>query len=187
MTRRGSSARLRVAILGLSLLGLNLIALGVFTWPRLTRVRRAEDRAVEVAARRAALEELWARVTTRKETVARNRADIESLSRDHLKFRSDDLFAAQREIEKLAKEAGLQPKRSTYEIEKLKDTDLVRCQVSIPLDGTYTGLSGFLARVESAKRFIVVDQMSLSEDQAGARMSLKLSVIFKDGEPRASR
>ena len=70
--------------------------------PRLTRVRRAENRAIEVATRRAALEALWSRVTERKELLAQNRKEIEVLYRDHLKERAIDLFSTQREIEALA-------------------------------------------------------------------------------------
>jgi Tfp pilus assembly protein PilO len=184
--RRRSKTRLRAAVAGVALLALNFVVLGVFTWPRLTRVRRAEDRALEVSTRKASLEGVWAQMLARQELVARNRKDIESLRRDHLKSRTEDLFAAQREIEKLARDSGLRPKRSSYTLEEIKGTGLVRCEVSIPLDGTYVGLTGFLNRIEGASRFIVVDQMALAEDEQGARMSLKLSVIFKDGDTRAT-
>jgi Tfp pilus assembly protein PilO len=187
MTRRGSRARLRLAMLGAILLVINGIAFAAFTWPRLTRVRRAESRAQEVSARKAALEKLWSQLITRRELVAQNRKDIESLSRDHLKPRAQDLFAAQREIEKLAKDAGLKPKKSTYSLEKIKGTDLIRCEVTLPLDGSYTNLTGFLSRIETATRFIVVDQMALAQDDQGAQMNLKLSAIFKDGDSRASQ
>ena len=186
MTRRRSKARLRVAVIGLILLALNLTALGLFTWPRLTRVRRAEERALEVSTRRASLENLWSKVVARKELVARNRADIETLSRDYLRFRADDLFAAQREIEKLAKDAGLRPKRSTYSLERIKGTSLVRCEVTLPLDGTYAALTDFLSRIEIARRFIVVEQMAIAQDDQAARMNLKLSAIFKEGDTNAT-
>jgi len=164
----------------------NGIAAAAFTWPRLTRVRRAENRAIEVAARRASLETLWTRVTARKDVLAQNRKDIETLHRDHLKERADDLFPTQREIERLAREAGLRPKESSYAMSRVKGTELVRCDVTLPLDGSYTNLTAFLARIEATERFIVVDQMGLSRDEGGARMNLKLSAIFKDGDPRAT-
>ncbi len=187
MTRRRSKARLRMATLGALLLVINGVVFAAFTWPRLNRVRRAESRAQEVSARRAALQSVWSQVAIRKELVTQNRKDIESLSRDYLKPRAEDLFAAQREIEKLARDAGLRPKKSTYALEKIKGTDLVRCQVTLPLDGSYTSLTRFLSRVESARRFIVVDQMALAQEERGARMSLKLSAIFKDGDSRAAQ
>ncbi len=187
MTRRGSKARLWLALLGLALLLVNVVVLAAFTWPRLTRVRRAESRAAEVASRRASIEGLWAQVVARKELVAQNKKDIENLSRDHLKPRAEDLFAAQREIEKLATEAGLKPKKSTYEVDKIKGTNLVGCEVTLPLDGSYANLTAFLSRLAAAKRFIVVDQMSLAKDDQAAKMSLKLRAVFTDGETRASR
>lgn len=187
MTRRRSRARLWLALTGLVLLAVNAVVLATFTWPRLTRVRRAESRAVEVATRRASLEKLWAQVVARKELVAQNRKDMESLSRDFLKPRTEDLFAAQREIERLAVEAGLQPKKSGYDVDRIKGTNLVRCEVTLPLDGTYANLTGFLARIAAARRFIVVDQMSLSQEQEAAKMSLKLRAVFTDGESRESR
>jgi len=182
MTRRRSKARLWLAVTGLILLGINVAVLAAFTWPRLTRVRRAESRAAEVATHRASLESLWAEGVAGKEVVAQNWKDIESLSRDYLKPRAQDLFAAQREIEKLAVDAGLQPKKSTYDVDRIKGTNLTRVEVTLPLDGSYANLTGFLARIAAAKRFIVVDQMSLSQDQEAAKMSLKLRAIFTDGE-----
>lgn len=187
MSPRFSRTRLRLAFLGALVLIANAVLFAAFTWPRLTSVRRAENRALEVSKRRAALEKVWSQVSTRKDLLARNRKDIESLSRDHLKFRAEDLFGAQREIEKLARDAGLKPKRSAYSISKVRDTDLVRCEVTLPLDGSYANLTGFLARIESAKRFIVVDQMALVQEEDGARMNLKLSAIFKDGGARATQ
>ena len=187
MIRRGSKSRLHLALIGLCVLLVNLLVLAAFTWPRLSRARRAESRAQEVAARRATLEGLWARVLARKALVAQNRKDIEALTRDHLKPRDRDLFAAQREIERRAIEAGLKPKRSDYEVGVVKGTNLVRCEVTLPLDGSYANLSGFLSRVAASKRFLVVDQMSLSRDDESARMSLKLSAVFTEGGSDATR
>lgn len=187
MTPRRSKARLRVAGAGAVLLAVNAVVFAAVTWPRLTGVRRAESRAEAVASRRAELQTLWSTLRARRELLARNRQDIERLSRDYLKPRATDLFAAQREIERLAKEAGLKTRTSTYDVEKIVGTDLVRCQVTLPLDGSYSNLTGFLSRIAATERFIVVDQMALTENEQGARMSLKLSAVFTDGDPRATR
>ena len=190
MRTRTSRMRVRLAVLaGLLLVG-NVILFAAFTWPKLSSVKRAEARALEVSKRRAALEKVWSQVTARKELLARNRRDIEALSRDHLKDRNEDLFGAQREIDKLARDAGLKPKKSSYALSKVKGTNLVRLEVTLPLDGSYASLTGFLERIESERRFIVVDQMALNEDQGGgARMNLKLSAIFKEkeGSPLAAQ
>jgi len=187
VTRRRSKARRWLAMSGSLLLAVNLAVFAAFSWPRLTRVRRAEGRAQEVSAQRAALERVWSQVISRREVLARDRTDIEILNRDHLKPRTDDLFAAQREIERIAKDAGLRPKRSTYALESIKGTGLVRCKVTLPLDGSYVNLTAFLGRIGATRRFIVVDEMALAQDDQGARMNLTLSAIFKDGDSRASQ
>lgn len=184
MNPRRSAARRRMTLLAALLLAANGAFFAAFTWPRLTRARRAESRARETSVRKEALEKVWADTTARKQILAQNRRDIESLDRDYVKDRQVDLFATQREIEKLAKDSGLRPKKSSYALSKVRNTDLVRCEVTLPLDGTYLNLTGFLGRLETTKRFIVIDQMALAEDEEGARMSLKLSAIFKDGDPR---
>lgn len=180
MKRRGSRARLRIVVTGIALLFINAAVFAFFTWPGLTRVRRAEARARAVADSKQNLERMWAQMLSRRELLEQNRNDIEALSRNHLKSRAADLFAAQREIEDLAQEAGLRPHRSSYSLGRIRGTNLVRCEVTLPLDGSYTNLTDFLSRIGSARRFIVVDQMALSEDEQGARMSLKLSAIFKE-------
>ena len=129
MSRRRSPIRRRLLGMGVLLLAINGVAFASFTWPRLNSVRRAESRAREITHRKTALEALWSQVAARKDVVARNRQDIEVLSRDHLKNKSDDLFAAQREIEKLARAAGLLPRRSSYSLSEIKGTDLVRCEI----------------------------------------------------------
>lgn len=187
MRSRRSRTRLRIAMGGALLLALNVLVFAVLTWPRLNRVRRAESQAQVAAVKRAALESLWSQVSARKALVEQNRRDIDSLHFDHLKWRSQDLFAAQREIEKLAVSSGLRPKRSTYAIERIRGTDLSRCVVTLPLDGTYASLTDFLTQVGNAKRFIVVDQMALSQDDQSAKMSLRLSAIFKEGDTSASQ
>lgn len=187
MSGRESKTRRLLTWLGALLLLANAGLFAAVTWPRLNSVRRAESRALAVSKRLGALEKVWSQVSTRKALLAQNRKDIESLSRDHLKYRADDLFGAQREIEKLARDAGLKPKKSSYSISSVRGTDLVRCEVTLPLDGSYANLTGFLARIESAKRFLVVDQMALAQDEEGARMNLKLSAIFKEGDTRATQ
>lgn len=184
MTRRGSKMRLRLALAAAMVLLANVVVLAALTWPRLTRLRGAEARARTIAEQRKSLEDLWTRVEERKTLVARNRVDIDRLLRDYLKPRETDLFAAQREIDTMARDAGLKPQKSSYQIGKVKGTDLVRCDVVLPLDGSYADLAGFLGRIESARRFLVVDQLSLSEEERGARMSLKLSALFREGGAR---
>jgi hypothetical protein len=185
MTRRRSKARLRVAFFGAILFLLNAAILAAVTWPRLTRVRRSEERAAQVAKRRAELEAVWTRLTARRELVEKNRADIERLGSEYLKPRATDLFAAQREIEALAKASGLKPKQSAYTIRAIKGTDLVRCEVGLPLDGSYANLTAFLSRVETTKRFLLVDELKLNREDAGARMSLTLWALFREGGERA--
>jgi len=187
MAMRSSKTRIRITVLGLLLLLVNASVFALFTWPRLTLVRRAEARAREVAGRKAALEEVWEKVVARREAVTQNRRDIETLSRDYLKPRETDLFQTQREIESLALASGLRPKKSSYALEDIKGTGLVRCEITLPLDGRYADLTGFLARLERSSRFIVVDQMALSRDPSGARMNLELSAVFTGEGSRASR
>lgn len=187
MTPRRSRLRRGLLVAGGLLLAVNSVAFATLTWPRLSSVRRAENRAMEVTARKAALESVWAQFTARKEVVARNRDDIATLRRDLLKDRAKDLFAAQREVETLARESGLRTRRSTYTMEDIRGTGLVRCLIDLPLDGTYRELTSFLARIETAKRFIVVDQMSLSRNEEGAKMNLKLSAVFKEEDAGDAR
>ncbi|MEO8362456.1 MAG: GspMb/PilO family protein [Vicinamibacteria bacterium] len=186
MISRRSKIRFRIATAGAVLLAINLIAFAAITWPGLHRVRQAESRAQDIAVQRVALETLWTQLAARKTLAGQNRLDADALRSDYLKPRTEDLFASLREIEKLAVESGLRPKKSSYSIDKIPGVDLVRCTVTMPLDGTYANLTAFLARLETAKRFIIVEQMSLLQGEQAARMSLKLSIVFTGGGSDAS-
>ena len=65
----------------------------------------------------------------------------------------------------------------------LTSADLERLEVEV----CAPSLTAFLARIESAKRFILVEQMALSQEDQGAKMNLRLSAIFKDGDTRATQ
>ena len=58
MSPRSSRTRLRLAFVGALLFLANAAVFAAFTWPKLNSVRRAENRALEVSIRRAALEKV---------------------------------------------------------------------------------------------------------------------------------
>jgi len=86
---RSSRTRARLAWAGGLLFLANAVVFAAFTWPKLSSVRRAESRALEVSRRRAALEKVWTQAVARKELPARNRGDQQSQRRHPLKYRAD--------------------------------------------------------------------------------------------------
>ena len=73
------------------------------------------------------------------------------------------MTSIQREVRALAKERGLDPDHITYKATEIKNTGLVRFQISFPLRGQYATLEDFVKAVEESPNFLIVDQIQLQE------------------------
>jgi len=176
--------RRRLVPIALALLGVNLLVYLAYTLPRSMGHKDAESRAdslrqevarerVETAARREFVT-----------TVSKNREDVRRFYASMVDRREEGLLETLREIEALARDRGLVAGSRAYEREEIKGASLTRVGITVPLKGTYGDLVGFLAQIESGKRFITVDRVALRRqgDTGGAaQLSVDLSAIFKEG------
>jgi Tfp pilus assembly protein PilO len=96
----------------------------------------------------------------------------ETLGTKHAK-----LVPAQREINVIGKEFGIDPKEVGYRYEDKVAGRVERCVISLPLEGGYTNLRQFIERVENSENFFVIDHISLSGTQeGGSKLNLSVQV-----------
>ena len=173
------------------LLGVLLLNLGVFvayTFPRTLQVRSATSRALnareEVERERAAVAEL----RHRAEVVKANTQDAEQFY-ETMAPRRTDLVAVVEDVEKMAKEPGLKTGQRAFAPAEVKDPRLVRVKITLPLEGSYDQLVGFLDRVERSPHFLTVDRIALhSAKEGSAALQVELSAYFRsEGRPLATR
>jgi hypothetical protein len=151
--------RSRLLPAALALLGVNLVVLAAWTGPRYWRQKNAATRAqvarAEVERRRQAVAGLRERAAAIRE----NGADVERFYRSLAGAERTDLLPTLEAIEDLA--------------------------VTLPLEGSYEQLVGFLREVEASPRFLTVDRVAMRADQEGApTLQVELSTyVRKPAEP----
>ena len=153
--------RRRLLPVFLGLLAVNLIALAAWTLPRTMRLRNATAR-VE-AAREAVETERAGAASVRERSAAMdaNAKDLQVFYDSVVGPEELDLLPTLEEIEAMARAPGLTPGRRSFSRKEVDDVALERVAVTLPLDGSYEQLVGFLQEVESSPRFLTVDGISL--------------------------
>ena len=164
----------------LALLGTNLVALAAWTGPRYWRQRNAAARAeaarVEVARQRLEAAEL----RERAEAIRANAADAERFYTRLVGTEKADLLPTLEEIEQLARAPGLKPGARSLRRGEAPSARVERVSVTLPLEGSYGQLVGFLRGVERSKHFLTVDRVALRADQEGvATLQVELSTYLR--------
>ena len=86
------------------------------------------------------------------------------------------LSAIQRELRLLAHERHMDPEAISYSVGSVRQTDLVRLEITFPLEGPYETLEGFIASVESSKNFLIVQDVSMQSTD-GKSLQLSISIV----------
>lgn len=114
----------------------------------------------------------------------------EELATFYQKVLPADLAGARRithlRLAQVAREAGLGFERFSFDPEPVKGSSLTRVKGELVLTGPYAKIRQFIHTVETAKDFIVLDELSLAEGaQASGTLvvTLKLSTYFRVPAP----
>lgn len=84
-------------------------------------------------------------------------------------------------LDRTARESGVTKRDSEYDYQLVKDSKLVRVQGTVSLEGSYGNIRRFLYAAETAKEFIVIEKVELSETGANVgggndSLSVKLNL-----------
>ena len=173
----------------LVLLVLNLGVLLAWTLPRSLRQKSAAERAVAARVELARERERVLALRERAGAIRANRADLERFYATLAGNERQDLLPTLQTIEELAREPGLSPTSRTLRRESVDKAPLERVAVTLPLEGSYAELVGFLHGVERSKRFLTIDRVSLRADaESGGSLQVELSTYLRQSaEARACR
>jgi Tfp pilus assembly protein PilO len=162
------------------LASLNALALVGWTLPRSLRQRNAKARAESARAELARERERAQVGTARADAIRSNRRDLERFYTTLAGSAPGDLLQSLKDVEELAREPGLQTSSYTLHREDVEGAPLERVGIVLPLEGSYSGLVGFLRGVERSKRFLTVDRVSLRADSAsGGSLQVELSTYLR--------
>lgn len=178
--------RRRLLPLVLGLLGTNLVVLAGWTAPQGYKQRNAAARAEAARAEVARLEDSVRALRERAEAVASNRKDLERFYGSLAGTEKADLLPTLEAVEEMARSPGLKPGGRTVSRDDVGDAPLQRVTVTLPLEGSYGQLVGFLREVERSTRFLAVDRVAMrSDDRRGTTLLVELSTCLR--VPRDAR
>jgi Tfp pilus assembly protein PilO len=170
----------------LALLGLNVAVFAVYTLPRTLQARRATSRAAQARAEVEAAKKEVGELRGRADALKANAEDSERFY-GGVDGRAE-LLRVLEDVEKMAREPGLKTGSRNFTTGDISDPRLARIKVTLPLEGSYDQLVGFLQRVERSKHFLTVDRIALSgqEGEGSAKLQVELSAYFRgDGRTGA--
>jgi Tfp pilus assembly protein PilO len=179
MSAKGPFWQKRLLPAFLVLLGLNLLALAGWTGPRYWRQRNAATRA---EAARAEVEQQRAEVLGLRERAGAIRANASDVQRFYKSTGTEksELLPTLEAIEEMARGPGLQPGARSFRREEVQDAHVERVVVTLPLEGSYAQLVGFLREVERSPRFLTVDRVAMRADPEGATsLQVELSAYLR--------
>jgi Tfp pilus assembly protein PilO len=137
--------------------------LAVGSQPQLTRL---EERKQEVETQERFLEAL---------RTAQN--DLQRLRQEVLSTRSQRLVEVQQELAALCGQFSIDLESVIFESELLEHENLDKQIMVVPLTGNYANLRRFLQAVESSEKFLLVEQVALTEARMGGVM-LELNITL---------
>ena len=86
-------------------------------------------------------------------------------------------------LPQLARQSGLRYERSQSEAVEERTSTLTRLKIEMILSGSYAAMRTFIHELEAAPEFVVIDNVSLSEEDESAGslvVTLQLSTYFRD-------
>ncbi|MFQ5768520.1 MAG: type 4a pilus biogenesis protein PilO [Acidobacteriota bacterium] len=173
-----------LAVLG-GLLAANVLVMLLINHPRLAQARNADSTTVQLAARvkhaEARVEELKAKV----DELQKNREALEKFFEEDLSTKKKRLVGIQREIYRIASTFQVEASQLKFNHEYVKDSNLVRLTVNIPLSGGYNNLRQFIHHVETSKLFLIIKSIQLQKGEQGGvllNLNVQLASYFTEGD-----
>jgi Tfp pilus assembly protein PilO len=184
LIRRAIREHRRLLVLLGAVAAVNVVAYATIVYPLGQRVANSEqrDRSADQALAQARAEQEQAAGTLTGK--ARAATELTTFYNDVL---PDSLAGARRlthlRLPQLARESNLRFDRSVYDPADERGSTLHRLKIEMSLGGSYADVRHFIHQLEIAPEFVVIDNVSLSEDASEdglLNVILQLSTYYKD-------
>ncbi len=121
-----------------------------------------------------ALSDFYARLTATK-------ANTDDFYAKVLRTKQENMIHVQQELNEIGKEFQIDPDTVSYSNTDMPEDGLERFELSVLLEGDYSDLRKFIARVENSEMFLVVESISLTGTKEGGlqlQMNVNISTYF---------
>lgn len=177
--------RLRLWVPPLVFLALNLIFLSAYRLVYQGRQILLENRIEQTADRLTELDREAAELRLQLDLAVLTRDRIDRLNNDILGIESERLTQVIAEVQGLEKQAGLQPRATSYPEERLEDFGLHRKAVAFGVEGSYFQLRQFINMLELSDSFLILEEVGLANARGAdqrLRINFRLATYFVDPE-----
>ena len=141
----------------------------------------AEDLAREQVNLQQQLASMQARLEKTKALVAkaeRARKEGDGFLAEYTTQRRTIFSTIFAELERVAREAGIQPRPSSYELDPVEGSDkLYQMNISAAYEGSYANLTKFVNLLDKSPRFLIIESLMAAPQQSNA--GDLLSVVIK--------
>ncbi len=178
--------RATLLVLG-ALVAVNGVIYAAVVYPLGQRVANSQerDRAADLAMEQARGE--YEQATGTLTGKARATSELATFYKDVL---PSSLAGARRlthlRLPQMARESRLRYERSVYDQVDDRESTLHRLRIEMSLAGTYDAIREFIHQIETSREFVVIDNITLSEDAAESGqlvVTLQLSTYYRDEAP----
>jgi hypothetical protein len=115
------------------------------------------------------------------EALLKAEADLTTLREDVLSTRQRRMVEVQLELAALAEQFTIDVDSITFDSQLLREEELDKLVMTVPLEGGYGNLRKFLRAVEDSEKFLVVERVALGEGKTGGvmlQLSISLATYF---------
>lgn len=187
LVRRILQEHRRTLVVTGALLLLNVLVYAIAVYPLSQRVANSEQRDRDADQALALARAEHAQATGTLTGKARASTELATFYTDVLPA---SLAGARRlthlRLPQLAREANLRFERGVYDPVEERGSTLRRLKIEMSLGGSYDAIRRFIHELESAPEFVVIDNVSLSEDGSDGgslAVTLQMSTYYRNEAP----
>jgi Tfp pilus assembly protein PilO len=95
--------------------------------------------------------------------------------------KQEKLIQVQREIVDIGAEYHINPETVSYDNREIDESGLEQFSISVPVEGDYSDLRHFIAKLESSKSFLIIEGISLQGTKEGGltlQLQIQLTTYF---------
>jgi Tfp pilus assembly protein PilO len=173
---------MRLAVLvGLAILLIDAGVYGFLVRPRVKSYENLAGTRAEFERELAVAEKNHKTFASYYERLVTTERNDEIFHKQILGTKQEKLIEVQKEIADIATEFGIDPESVSFDDKERDEDGLEEFGISIPIEGDYSNLRKFLARIENSKSFLIVDRIALTGTKEGGlqlQLNISMSTYF---------
>jgi Tfp pilus assembly protein PilO len=168
-------------LIGGALLLANAAAYGFFVRPRINAFHDLEGSRAAFKKELTEAEKTQKTLSDYYEKLQGTKQNIDDFYEKTLGSKQEKLVSVQREVIDIASECQISPGIVSYDNKENEESGIEQFGVSVPVEGDYTNLRRFIAKLESSKSFLIVEGIQLTGTKEGGltlQLQIKLTTFF---------